>query len=418
MFSRIRQDGGGKMKKKEKEIYLGHCDVILNTEKQPLTVEQIIESAKYLFYSLKHTAIEETYKKHEDTNREKLIEDIRIIFDSATAKYDKIIKTIIDPTFLRIELQTFINIVSFQVLVAFTYYLLGYREPTIDDFWNPNKYESVMCMEFIGSTPYNELQNHSTEDWRIYRDEMKETMIISVLTKEDYANGLIITLTHFGVDDTIQFLLKNKCMCGMLFEHEYTDGRKILPVEFVIHDITHYTNFRSIFASCKPNNIVDVNQLYEYVKDFYEHIKKLDNIYIQYPTKLILYLTFHEPVSRIQCYTNVHNKYTEYKNTYTHFLSDINNLGLLIPKKIRILEDGSETKLRKNIIEAYLDYAVACYKYAFDTFKDPKKTYPVPKIPDMLKPYLTQTAGRRKSHRKRNTKRRKQPRSRRRRHRK
>jgi hypothetical protein len=89
-------------------------------------------------------------------------------------------------------------------------------------------------------------------------------------------------------------------------------------------------------------------------------------------------------------------------------------LGLLIHKNIRILEEGSETKLNKKIVSAYLDYAVACYTYAFDTFKEPTNTYTVPKIPDTLTLYLTQKAGRRKSQRRLVTTRRKQPRSRRR----
>ena len=134
----------------------------------------------------------------------------------------------------------------------------------------------------------------------------------------------------------------------------------------------------------------------------------------------------HEPY-RGQCYDGI---LSEYVHEYDSDLANIDMFGLLIPKVIReknmMVDENEPGKLsnkfiNRNIIFHYVEYCFECYKYAFNTFKDPTQTRTVPEIPDMLKPYIQkngQTAGRRKSHRKRTTKRRKQPRSRRRRHRK
>jgi hypothetical protein len=429
MFSRIRQDGGGKMKKKEKEIYLGHCDVILNTKKQPLTVEQIIESANYLLSTLEKVVTDELNKKITEVSnvQDKLPETYRnydslnilkegvdtildAVFDRTLTEISKqknVYKEIIqikEPEELRNKLRIFINIISFQFLVEFSYYLLGYREPIESDFVNLND-EYKIFREFIQKT-----------SWRIFSSYMENTRLIQSLS---YNNGLVVALTHFGVDDTIQFLLKKQKLCGMSFEHEPTDGRMMLPVEFVMHDSTHYSNFISIFDGNCGSNRDDVIKLYEHIQ------KQPDSI--RYPAKLILYLTLHEPVYRGQCYDGM-KTFSEHVHEYVSDLANIDMLGLLIPKSIRDnhmdVDENEPSKLsnkfiNRNIIFHYVEYCFECYKYAFNTFKNPTKTYFVPKIPDMLKPYIKhQTAGRRKSHRKRNTKRRKQPRSRRRHYRK
>jgi hypothetical protein len=433
MFSRIRQDGGGKMSKKDKDIYLGHCDVILNTKKQPLTVEQIIESADYLLKKLDEIVTDELNTKITEVSdvQDKLPEEqlnysslnilkegvdtiLDAVFDRTLTEISKqknVYKEIIqikEPEELRNKLRIFINIISFQFLVEFSYYLLGYREPSKSDFVNLND-EYKIFREFIQKT---------SNSWRIFSSDMENTRLIQSLS---YNNGLVVALTHFGVDNTIQFLLKNQCICGMSFEHEPTDGRMMLPVEFVMHDITHYNNFKFLFDDCDSSSDV-VTQLYEHIK------KQPDSI--RYPAKLILYLTLHEPVYRGQCYDGI-KTLSEYVHKYVSDLANIDMFGLLIPKVIR---DGNMEKLSNNpndeinkkiikhdIVTEYTKYCFECYKYAFDTFKDPTKENTVPEIPDMLKPYIQkngQTAGRRKTHRKLTTKRRKQPRSRRRRHRK
>ena len=228
MFSRIRQDGGGKMSKTDKDIYLGHCDVILNTEKKPLTVNQIMESADYLFENLRKSAYEHVSEKLnygiDESSSGKpqltksdlfynLLYDIISIFESADDIYDEYTKEYdpnnshIDTNRLRIHVQTFINIVSLQVVIAFTYYCLRYREPEFEDFDNV-RFIYNEFMNFIDNTKY------TNRKWIKYDYYMLKTIIIEFLSKN---NGLIVTMTHFGVDNMIQILLNNQCICGMSF---------------------------------------------------------------------------------------------------------------------------------------------------------------------------------------------------------
>jgi hypothetical protein len=153
---------------------------------------------------------------------------------------------------------------------------------------------------------------------------------------------------------------------GLSFDYIKADGIEETPLTFTLHDVLHAKGYFSYITSFET----DESQL----KSFYEFVKKNKDAYGRkkfYHIKFFLFLQLHEigiiffigPDDSLPDYNeSIYDEIIEHIPVLYSRLSDLDNLGGLMPKRIQEMKgflNNKKEEIKKFVNESFISYIEA-----------------------------------------------------------
>ena len=180
-----------------------------------------------------------------------------------------------------------VNIFALQCVIVFT----------------ENCYDTTKPFEVNLNNIYNHYNDlKKATNWKNYNSIKQEIIKIREFKSLYFAeNGreysttnlggikiLITPIKYFSLDEIIISYLDKKIFCGISYNFVWADGRKLTPIEFLEHDITHGNNYNGLCFQRSSHSI-------ENLKSFYDHaVTTISDRIRLYSVKLMIFLLIHE----------------------------------------------------------------------------------------------------------------------------
>jgi len=293
-------------------------------------------------------------------------------------KYNINLTSIIQEIFLNIDLtdQNYIgciNIFCLQCILLFTHNALTYTDNVDGPMADFNK--------IFVKTSVEDFKVLTTGEWYKY-DVMKENIRnnapshdlyfindpydvgyslprfteYNTSVPEKYYIYLVLGTDYLTLDEIITSFLKRVVYCGLASDFTYADGNKLLPFEYVTHDIQH-GKFNQRY--CYGQWVVDFTA----VEKYYNFCKATLDKKTLYSVKLVLFLLLHESVcsffndemtaDKVLDKGILRTQITNLAEPIKRFMN-LNDLGQSIPIKYRENEETIRAYLGKSA-EIYVD---------------------------------------------------------------
>lgn len=257
-----------------------------------------------------------------------------------------------------------VNIFSLQCILLFTQHVLSKSKNPAAEFKNvfsrtsQKDYRSLMSDNWF---EYNVMKKNIKDgkallDLYYIEDLYDVPRIIPKFTEyntnvqENYYIYLINAKGYLTLDEIITSFLKRVAYCGLESDFSYADGYKIVPLEFLTHDIAHGKFNQHTCYGMQGLDFKSVENYYDYCKS-----SVLDKK-ILYSVKLILFLLLHESacsffqdkMSEKELFNTIMKKFVENLDEPIKRFMNLNDLGESIPKEFR----GSKDSIENYILES------------------------------------------------------------------
>ena len=259
-------DGGGYFpenkdyteRQRQRKIYLDHCEKVVK--------KNDVASRDYLIDLLKQD-VEKAIATEYSSKSPEFIENLQRYKEEIFTSWEESDECRNTSWFSRKNCLQAVNTVSLQIVVLFTLASLDFREPQYTD-WG---YEITMKLyqDFVGN-----------DEWISY-EHAKQTELVKYLVK---TRGIITVLKLLTIDNIISQSLDMWYTFQVVYKIEMIHYAKVLPFDYIVHDLQHGRIFRRY---CKGNKS---NQM----KQFYAYIGKIQDKDKRYSVKMIYFLFIHE----------------------------------------------------------------------------------------------------------------------------
>ena len=251
-----------------------------------------------------------------------------------------------------------VNIFSLQCILLFTQHILNKSKNPAAEFksvfsrTSQKDYRSLMSNNWF---EYNVMKKNIKDgkallDLYYIEDLYDVPRIIPKFTEyntnvqENYYIYLINAKGYLTLDEIITSLLKRVAYCGLEYDFSYADGYKIVPLEFLTHDIAHGKFNQHTCYGMQGVDFTSVENYYNYCKS-----SVLDKK-ILYSVKLILFILLHESacsffqdkMSGEELFNTIMKKFVENLDEPIKRFMNLNDLGQSIPKEFRGNKDSIE----------------------------------------------------------------------------
>ena len=278
------------------------------------------------------------------SDKKTLVADIETIFTGipkdASGKY--VTTDYID--YLRIY-----NIVSFQIACLFTDY---YKDVTDNSTGNSDN-------------KYNELL---TKDYKNYLT-IKTALLSDSFIKNTEEFHSFIQLGDITISGIVEYLFNHIYVASLAYELQYLhDIKNVTPLGIIHHDKDHFKLF--------DDNYKYIDTILE---GFLPYIKGLNlDKQHKYAIYFILFAFLHEsdlwsplfPEKEITVVFLENNLQNE--EVYSQYLN-INDHAMAIPSMYREFEEGSDTQIKLNKVQAFFTFAIETFMTHYTAFRATKE---------------------------------------------
>lgn len=303
------------------------------------------------------TILEEDVRGYIETlpepDRASLIRDVDTIFSSIDRTDSNYIATI--------------NIVSFQISILFTQYIVikrGIIGNVISNDTRGGFIDSYYSYSLI--TKNNNWKTYSVMKGILSNGSIQYTMLMNL----DPLHEIFMAFIGFlRLGELLESYLNNVFYVGLSYTTEWVDGDYYLPLAYLSHDIFHHEGYS---GSC-PKFPIILNGF----KQFREYVVTTKDAQTRYSIDFALFYLLHEhncgefeEDTLENIYQNKATRATIFDllNAYIDELTDLQNFGKAIPKAYR--EMTSERELNEKKVNEYLKLVAERYVACWNEFRE------------------------------------------------
>jgi hypothetical protein len=193
---------------------------------------------------------------------------------------------------------------------------------------------------------------------------------------------MITSYTYISTTDILDGMMNNVHFIGVAFDVTSADGDKLLPIDFLIHDINHGDEYLERCVRYAVDRSL-LKSFYEFIIFFHKNNPKLLDKDGLYKIKFVFFLLVHEtdPTYFLQRDGRLPDEnfvidegIGDYINYPYNQFKDPDDLKMLLPSKVRkSIEELTDDEEKSEIIQDYIEKAVAKYLKVLKIWNDARK---------------------------------------------